>query len=102
LIAASRADASARYSAWLALFDDIVSLLPAAERKELLDRLEPGPRADRRAILERLTARVEVIARASWSTYDQYLKAQGVREGIQSYSRVVELLLGSGALDWRW
>jgi hypothetical protein len=102
LIAASRADASARYSAWLALFDDIVSLLPAAERKELLDRLEPGPRADRRAILDRLTARVEVIARASWSTYDQYLKAQGVREGIQSYSRVVELLLGSGALDWRW
>jgi hypothetical protein len=101
LLAAMQADAPSRYSAWLALFDDAVSQLPAAERKALLDRLEPGPRADRQAILQRLTARVEVIARASWETYDHYLKAQGVSEGIQSYSRVVQLLLGSGALEWR-
>ena len=101
LLAALRADAPARYSAWLALVDDAVSQLAAAERKALLDRLEPGPRADRQAILQRLTARVEVIARASWETYDQYLKAQGVSEGIQSYSRVVQLLLGSGALEWQ-
>jgi hypothetical protein len=100
LLAALRADAPSRYSAWLALFDDAVGQLPAAERKALLDRLEPGPRADRQAILQRLTTRVELIARASWETYDQYLKAQGVSEGLQSYSRVVQLLLGSGALEW--
>jgi hypothetical protein len=100
LLAALRADAPSRYSAWLALFDDAASQLPALERRALVDRLDPGPRADREAIFRRLTARVEVIARASWETYDQYLKSQGVREGIQSYSRVVELLLGSGALEW--
>ena len=100
LLAALRADAPSRYSAWLALVDDVASQLPAGERRQLLDRLETGPRGDRRAILERLTARIEVVARASWSTYDQYLKAQGVREGIESYSRVVQLLLGSGAAEW--
>jgi hypothetical protein len=101
LLASLRADPPAQYSAWLALFDDALGQLPAAERPALVARLGPGPQADRRAIRERLTARVELIARASWQTYDQYLKAQGVSEGVQSYSRVVQLLLGSGALDWK-
>jgi hypothetical protein len=48
--------------------------------------------------------RNERVARASWETYDRYLKTQGVREGVASYSRVVQLIVGSGALDapgWR-
>jgi hypothetical protein len=40
-----------------------------------------------------------MVQRVSWQTYDQYLKAQGVREGIQSYSRVVQLLVASDAID---
>ena len=100
LLAALRADAPSQYSAWLSLFDHAVGQLPRAEQRALVARLGPGPTADRRAIAERFEARVEVVARASWETYDQYLKAQGVREGVQSYSRVVELLLASGALDW--
>jgi hypothetical protein len=99
LLAAMEADAGARYSAWLAVFDHTVSQLPAVEQRALVARLAPGPRADRAAIASRLRARVDVVARASWQTYDQYLKAQGVREGVRSYSRVVQLLLGSGALD---
>ena len=101
LLAALRADPPAQYSAWLALFDDAASLLAEADRRRVVQRLDPGPQADRRAIRDRLAARVDVIARASWQTYDQYLKAQGVREGVQSYSRVVQLLIGSGALDWQ-
>ena len=58
-------------------------------------RLEPGPSADRRAIAARLQSLNPTVSRASWETYDRYLKSQGVREGIQSYSRVVQLLLGS-------
>ena len=54
-----------------------------------------GPLADRRAIATRLQSLNATVSRASWHTYDQYLKAQGVREGVQSYSRVVQLLLGS-------
>jgi hypothetical protein len=100
LLAALRADPASRYSAWLSIFEQAVGQLPRAEQRELVRRLEPGPRADRQAISDRLQARIDVVARASWDTYDRYLKSQGVDEGIESYSRVVQLLLGSGALDW--
>lgn len=103
LLAALRADPGSRYSAWLALFDDVVSQLPRDEQRALVARLDAGPAADRRAIAARLQALNRTVSRASWQTYDQYLKAQGVREGLQSYSRVVQLLLGSkmgpGLLD---
>ena len=101
LLAALRADAASRYSAWLVLFEQSVGQLPRSEQRQFVNRLEPGPQADRRAISDRLEARVEVVARASWETYDQYLKAQGVDEGVESYTRVVQLLLGSGALEWQ-
>ena len=101
LVAALRADPPSQYSAWLALFDHAVGQLPPGEQRQFLARLDPGPRADRRAISDRLQARVDVVARASWETYDQYLKAQGVAEGVASYNRVVQLLLGSRAIEWR-
>ena len=100
LLAALRADPASQYSAWLALFHETVVLIPRAERQEFLARLEPGPRRDREAIVQRQQLRVEALSRVSWETYDRYLKAQGVPEGVQSYSRVVQLLLGTGALDW--
>ena len=101
LLAALRADVPSRYSAWLSLFDHAVGQLPRDEQRQFVGRLAPGPQADRRAISERLQARVEVVARASWETYDHYLKSQGVDEGVESYSRVVQLLLGSDAIQWQ-
>lgn len=100
LLAALRADPGSRYSAWLVVFEHAVGQLPRGEQGQFVARLEPGPQADRRAISKRIEARVDVVARASWETYDHYLKVQGVEEGIENYSRVVRLLLGSGALDW--
>ncbi len=75
-------------------------MLPRDEQQRLLATLDQGPRADRQAISQRLQSRVEVVQRVAWETYDDYLKAQGVREGVASYSRVVLLIVGSGALDW--
>jgi hypothetical protein len=100
LLAALRADPGARYSAWLSLAFEASAQLPRVERQRLLSRLEPGPRQDQEAIRVRLQSRVETVERVSWETYDRYLKAQGVREGVQNYSRVVQLIVGSGALDW--
>lgn len=100
LMAALRAGPASQYSAWLAIFEHSVGQLPSREQHAYVARLTEGPQADRRAIRQRLTTRVEPVARASWQAYGQYLRAQGVSEGLQSYSRVVQLLLGSDALQW--
>jgi hypothetical protein len=100
LVAALGGDAAARYSGWLTLMFEASAQLPREERQRVLSGLEGGPRKDQQAIVARLQSRVEAVQRVSWQTYDQYLKAQGVREGIHSYSRVVQLIIGSGALDW--
>jgi hypothetical protein len=91
LLAALRAGPAAEYSVWL----DLVS---EATRRLVLEKLEQGPRDDQQAIRERLKALVRPVERAAWSTYDQMLKSQGVEEGVQSYSRVIQLLIGSDVL----
>jgi Zn-dependent protease with chaperone function len=100
LIAAMRADPGARYSAWLTLAFEAANELPRRDRERVLSGLAAGPRLDQQAIAVRLQTRVESVQRASWQTYDHYLKSQGVAEGLRSYSRVVQLLVGSGAIDW--
>jgi hypothetical protein len=35
---------------------------------------------------------VDLVQRVGWGVYDSYLRSQGVREGIVSYSRVVDLI----------
>jgi hypothetical protein len=100
LLAALGADAGARYSAWLTLSFEAANQLGRDDRQRVLANLEAGPRQDQQAIAARLASRIESVHRVSWQTYDRYLKSHGVEEGIQSYSRVVELLIGSGAIDW--
>jgi hypothetical protein len=104
IVAALAADPASQYSGWLTLFHEALAHVSPGEQRRLVSRLDAGPRADRQAIAVRLRVRNERVARASWETYDRYLKTQGVREGVASYSRVVQLIVGSGALDapgWR-
>jgi hypothetical protein len=97
-LAALRADPSAQYSAWLGLVSEATSQLQPVTRDLVLKDLGPGPRADLQAINKRLEALVRPVERAAWSTYDRMLKSQGVPEGVQSYSRVIRLLIGTDAL----
>ena len=100
LLAALHADRGSQYSAWLALFHDALGQLPAADQRRLVGAAGARSAAGSAgASSTRLQSRSEPVSRASWETYDRYLKAQGVREGVASYSRVVQLVLGSGALD---
>jgi hypothetical protein len=94
LLAALRAGPAAEYSVWLDLVSEASQLQPITQRL-VLEKLEAGPRADQDAIRERLKQLVRPVERAAWSTYDQMLKSQGVEEGVQSYSRVIQLLIGS-------
>ncbi len=87
------ADASSRYSGFLFLVSETAAQVPREARRMSLERLGDGPRRDLDAIAERARQRVDVVQRVGWRVYDGYLRSQGVREGIVSYSRVVDLIV---------
>ena len=97
-LTALRAGPAAEYSAWLDLVSEASNQLQPVTQRLVLEKLEAGPRRDQAAIRERLKALVRPVERAAWSTYDQMLKSQGVEEGVQSYSRVIQLLIGTDVL----
>ena len=99
LLAALKAGPAAEYSAWLELAFTAIGQLQPVTQKLVMQNLADGPRQDQMAIYRRVVDnRIEFVDRAAWATYDQALRSQGVEEGVQSYSRVVELLLGTDAL----
>jgi hypothetical protein len=84
----------AQYSAWLNLYWQVSGDVAAADRARLRDALDPGPRTDVEAILERLRrGQLPLLRNASWRVYDHYLRANRVEEGVRSYGEVVTLLL---------
>ena len=97
-LAALRAGPAAEYSAWLDLVSAASNQLQPVTQRLVLEKLEAGPRRDQDAIRERLKALIQPVERVAWSTYDQMLKSQGVEEGVRSYSRVIQLLIGANAL----
>ena len=98
LLAALRAGPASEYSAWLDLVSESVNQLQPVTQRIVLQDLAQGPRDDQAAIRERLKQLVRPVEQVAWSSYDRMLKSQGVEEGVKSYSRVVELLIGTDAL----
>ena len=96
-----RAWPQTRYSGWLFLVMETAAQVPRDTRRAALDRLGEGPRRDLAAIAERARQRVDLVQRVGWRVYDQYLRSQGVREGVVSYSRVVDLIArASRSVPW--
>lgn len=98
LLAAMRSGPAGEYSAWLDLVSEATRQLQPVTQRLVLEQLGPGPRQDQNAIRERLRAVVPTVDRAAWAAYDHMLRSQGVEEGVQSYSRVIELLIGTDVL----
>ena len=91
-----RGAAPAQYSGWLSLYGTVVGALPRSDRDELIARLEEGPRADLRAISDRIRRHaVPAASRAGYALYDRFLKANRVEAGVRSYGEVLRLLLGT-------
>lgn len=86
-----RADASARYSAALAIFG---YARPA--RRDWSTSLTLGPKIDLFAINSRYARTNGMLRFAANEGYDKYLKANRVEKGIASYDAVVQLILGTG------
>lgn len=91
-----RGDAPHQYSGWLFLYSEAAATLPAADRRELGSRVQEGPRADLRAISDRvLRNRSPRVAAVGWRVYNEYLKANRIESGVASYTEVVKLILGT-------
>lgn len=90
-------NARAQYSGWLAVYGHVLSGLPRGERSAIAAQLAKGPRRDLEAIAERYALSKPAVRQAARETYDAYLRANRVEEGIESYDAVVRLILGAGA-----
>ena len=89
-----RGDAAAQYSGWLYLYWQIAGELPQKDATDVGALLDPGPRRDVAAIVDRLQrGQLPLLRTASWTMYDQYLRANRVDEGVRSYGEVVNLIL---------
>jgi hypothetical protein len=98
-LACLQGDALARYSGWLAVFEHASGSLPRADRVALAKQLASGPRADLEASAARFARSSPVVRTAARDVYDSYLRANRVEEGIESYTAVVRLIVGSGMED---
>jgi hypothetical protein len=91
-----RADVPEQYSAWLSLHGTIASALAPADRAEVSQALEQGPRGDLLAIADRVRRQVSPLtSRGGYAVYDKFLKANRVQAGIRSYNEVIRLLVGT-------
>jgi hypothetical protein len=85
-----------QYSGWLSLYGTIAGALPRQDRDEITRALDDGPRADLRAISDRIHRyAIPAASRAGYAMYDRFLKANRVEAGVRSYGEVLRLLLGT-------
>ena len=89
-------NAISQYSGWLAIYGHVMSGLPRGDRGPIAAQLSAGPRRDLQAIAERYALSKPVVRNVARETYDAYLRANRVEEGIASYDAVVRLILGAG------
>ena len=91
-----RGSAPVQYSGWLSLYATVAGALPRSDRDDIAGRLDEGPRADLRAISDRIRRHaVPAASRAGYALYDRFLKANRVEAGVRSYGEVLRLLLGT-------
>ena len=84
-----------RYSGFLAYWGYVAGDLARAapsEFKALWEKMPPRMKADIRAERENWNRYRGALARISGRVYERYLKSQGVREGMLSYSRFINLV----------
>ena len=84
-----------RYSGFLSYWGYVsgeLSRAAPAEFRSLWAKLPPGMKADIRAERENWNRYRGVLTRISNRVYERYLRSQGVREGMLSYSRFVNLV----------
>lgn len=87
-------DPYARYAVALSVYRSVAGQRGAGERKAALSRLPEQAHEDMRRAREASERyRIDWFQKWSWKAYNQYLKSQGVKEGVRSYGRGTQLLV---------
>lgn len=94
LVCFASADSSVQYSGYFSLLGSFLARATAVADADSLRRLiRPEVRADFRVVRQRYQKYMGTISDMSHATYDAYLRANKIQEGIQNYSGVVELMM---------
>lgn len=94
LVCFASADSSVQYSGYFSLLGSFLTRASAvAEADSLRQLIRPEVRADFRVVRQRYQKYMGTISDMSHATYDAYLRANKIQEGIQNYSGVVELMM---------
>jgi hypothetical protein len=91
----------AQYSGWLVIYGHVMNALPREDRRLIAAELTEGPREDLRAVANRFALSKPLVRNVARETYDAYLRANRVEEGIASYDAVIRLILAAGP-DHGW
>jgi uncharacterized protein DUF3810 len=89
-----KGNSAQQYSGWLAAYEHALAAVPRGDRAAI-NPLDEGPRVDLQAMAARYRKSSPLVRRAANGLYDEYLKANGVSEGIASYDAVVRLMVGT-------
>lgn len=81
------------YSGAMYLLVETSAALPTRVWREILTGVDPGVREDLRALAARWALIQPSVRAASFKVYDGYLRANSVGDGVQSYSRALQLIL---------
>ena len=84
-----------RYSSALAVLPHLLTGLPRTTQKDVIAGLAAGPIADLRAIAARLADQKPWVHAFAWQTYDRFLRANRVSEGVARYDAVARVLIGA-------
>jgi hypothetical protein len=88
-------DPAIAYTAHLAFYRTVATNYLRYEPelyREFRAQLPTGIQSDLDAINKNLLEYPDIMPRIRYAAYDTYLKAQGIREGMQNYSRVIMLV----------
>ncbi len=95
LVCLNSADPLIRYSGYFNVLGYFLQGLKQNQekRKQYVEMISDGVRLDLSAVQQRWKSHVGFVSNLSDKGYDLYLKANQVKEGKQSYSRVVDLII---------
>jgi hypothetical protein len=84
-----------RYSGALAVLPHVLAGLPRDRQRDVIKELADGPRQDLTAIRRRLSEQRPWVHAVAWQSYDRFLRANRVSEGVARYDAVARVLIGA-------